>query len=113
MANTERLTDVSLTAALEATPGPLIADFYADWCGPCGVLGPFVERIAREHPEIRVIKVDIDAEPGLSASHDVFSIPTLIRFDDGEETLRVTGALPYERLLEALGVVAAADRIAA
>jgi thioredoxin 1 len=109
----ETLTDDTLPAALAETPGPLVVDFHAEWCGPCRVLGPIVARLAREHPEVRVASVDVDEEPELAARFGVFSIPTVIRFDGGEETLRITGALPYERLLEELGVSPPARSLAA
>jgi thioredoxin 1 len=104
MAEIEHLTEESFSEALAHTPGPMIIDFWAEWCGPCLVMAPMLERIAREHPEIKVAKVDVDDEPGLAHGHGIASIPTLIRFDAGSETLRVPGAVPYEDLLDALGI---------
>ncbi len=104
MAQFEHLTEESLPATLAETPGPLIVDFWAEWCGPCRVIAPMLERLAREHPEVTIAKVNVDDEPGLASEHGVYGIPTLIRFDRGSERLRVSGAVPYERLLEALGI---------
>jgi thioredoxin 1 len=113
MSEAEHLTEESFPAAVAETPGPLVVDFWAEWCGPCRVVSPMLERVAREHPEIRIAKVNADEEPGLASAHGVRGIPTLIRFDGGRETLRVVGALPYERLLRALGIGAGVDSEAA
>jgi thioredoxin 1 len=98
------LTEESLSTTLAETPGPLIVDFWAEWCGPCRVVAPMLERLAREHPELTIAKVNVDDEPWLASEHGIHGIPTMIRFDGGTETLRVTGAVPYQRLLEALGI---------
>jgi thioredoxin 1 len=113
MTETEHLTEESFPAAIVETPGPLVVDFWAEWCGPCRVVSPMLERVAREHPEITIAKVHVDEEPGLASTYGVLGIPTLIRFDGGHETLRVVGALPYERLLNALGIGAGVDSEAA
>ena len=104
MAEIEHLTEESLPLVLAQTRGPLIVDFWAEWCGPCRVVAPMLDRLAREHPEIRIAKVNVDEEPWLVGRYDITGIPTLIRFDGGEATARVPGALPYERLLAALRV---------
>jgi thioredoxin 1 len=109
----EHLTEESFAAAIAGTPGPLVVDFWAEWCGPCRVVAPMLERLVGEHPEITIAKVNVDDQPALAAAYSVRGIPTLIRFDGGRETLRVSGALPYERLLRALGVGAGIDTEAA
>jgi thioredoxin 1 len=113
MADIEHLTEESLQVALAETPGPMIVDFWAEWCGPCRVVAPLLERLAREHPEVRIAKVDVDEQPGLAFRYGVSGIPTLIRFDGGVETLRVPGALPYERLVTELGISGRAGPVAA
>lgn len=113
MAKIQQLTEKSLPAVVAETPGPLIVDFWANWCGHCHVIAPMLERLAREHPEIRIAKVDVDEEPWLASRYGVSGIPTLIRFDGGDESLRVVGALPYEHLLDALEVAGGVGRAAA
>lgn len=113
MTETEHLTEESLAAAISKAQGPLVVDFWAEWCGPCRVVSPMLERVAREHPEITIAKVNVDEEPELASAHGVRAIPTLIRFDGGRESLRVAGALPYERLLRALGIGTGIDSEAA
>jgi thioredoxin 1 len=100
----EHLSRESFGRALSETPGPLVVDFWAGWCGPCRVVAPMLGRLADEHPELRIAKLDVDREPELAAEYRIPSIPTLIRFDGGSETHRAVGALPYPELLRALGI---------
>jgi thioredoxin 1 len=100
----EHLTRDGLTRALVETQGPLIVDFCAAWCGPCRVVAPNLERLADEHPELRIAKLDVDEEPELAAKQRIRGIPTLIRFEGSTETRRAIGALPYPELLRALGI---------
>nr|WP_277543176.1 thioredoxin [Halomicroarcula sp. FL173] len=78
-----------LTDTVSAHP-VVLADFYADWCGPCKQLEPLVERVA-SGTEATVAKVDIDANQQLAAQYGVRSVPTLLRFADGELVERVVG----------------------
>jgi thioredoxin 1 len=98
------LNTESFDAALSSTPAPLVVDFWAEWCGPCRSVAPVLGRLAREHPEIKIAKVNVDDEPWLAIEHRVYSIPTLVRFDAGSESARAVGALTYERLLAALKI---------
>ena len=100
----EHLTHDSFGRALSETPGPLIVDFWAEWCGPCRVVGPMLERMAREHPELRIAKLNVDEEPALAAEHRIRGIPTVIRFEGGAESRRANGAIPYPELLRALDI---------
>jgi thioredoxin 1 len=113
MSEIEHLTEESLPVALAETPGPLIVDFWAEWCGPCLVVAPLLDRLAQEHPELRIAKVNVDEEPRLAADYGISAIPTLIRFDGGKESVRLPGALPYEQLLAALRVGGGTSRVAA
>ena len=84
---------------VEESPIPVLIDFWAAWCGPCQGIAPTVEEIAREKPDIRVCKVNVDEEPALAAKFQITSIPTLILLRGGQVIGRVTGALPKEEIL--------------
>lgn len=76
----------------------VFVDFYADWCGPCKMLAPSVEKLANEHEEVQVVKINVDEEPSLAMQFGVQSIPTLITFKDGQPVNRQLGFMPYEAL---------------
>ena len=76
----------------------VFVDFYANWCGPCKMLAPSIDKLANEHPEVKVVKIDVDNEERLAYEYGVQSIPTLITFKDGQPARRQMGFLPYEML---------------
>ena len=83
--------------------GIALVDFYADWCGPCKMIAPVIEDVAQERQDIAVGKVNVDAEPELSAKYGIMSIPTLIVFKDGKEAVRISGFRPKQDILSLLG----------
>lgn len=71
---------------------PVLIDFYADWCGPCRMLGPVLERLAGEYGgRVKIVKVNVDAEPALASHFRVQSIPMLLAFQDGRPADRLVG----------------------
>ncbi len=80
----------------------VLVDFYADWCGPCRMVGPIVEEIANEHPEYKVCKINVDEESELAASFQVMSIPSLFVLQDGKIVNQSTGAKPKAQILDML-----------
>ena len=78
----------------------VLIDFYADWCGPCKILSPIVEEIAKENPDLKVVKIDVDANENLAYKYQTYSIPTLVVIENGKEVRRAVGAIPKESILE-------------
>ena len=76
----------------------VLVDFFANWCGPCKMLAPSIDKLAQEHPEAKVLKVDVDQEGSLAMQFGVQSIPTLIVFKNGQAVNRQLGFVPYEAL---------------
>ncbi len=83
-----------------ATPLPVLVDLWAPWCGPCRLVAPGIEQAARELAgRLKVVKVNVDEAPGVSARFGVQGIPTLLLLRDGQVVDRQVGALPTDRLL--------------
>jgi thioredoxin 1 len=80
---------------------PVLADFWAEWCGPCRLMHPIVEALAEEFDgRVRVVRINVDENPELAARYDVYAIPTFIIFRDGMEVDRLVGAISKSALKE-------------
>jgi thioredoxin 2 len=94
-----RLTDAAFDRVVADSAVPVLVDFYADWCGPCKMMAPVLDQVARERTgRVLVAKVDTDANPVVSQRFGIRSIPTLVAFRGGAEVARELGALPKPRL---------------
>ena len=96
------ITKENFEAEVLKSEKPVLVDFWATWCGPCKMIGPVIEEIANEHPEIKVCKINVDEEGELSIKHDVMSIPTLMIFKNGEIAQTAIGYRPKEEIEELL-----------
>jgi thioredoxin 2 len=78
---------------------PVVVDFWAAWCGPCRMVSPLLERLAREYASrVKLVKLDVDAAPDIAARYGVQGIPLLVVMRDGQEVDRLVGAAPEPQL---------------
>lgn len=88
--------------AVKNSDKPVLLDFYADWCGPCRMVAPFVAQIADEHPEYVIGKINVDNSPELAKEFGVMSIPTLVVMKEGKVVSQSAGARPKAQILAML-----------
>ncbi len=99
--NTVAVSDDSFEAQVLKAPGPVLVDFWAEWCGPCKMIGPALEEIAQEMKgKLTVAKVNIDDNPMSPNTYGVRGIPTMILFKDGKPVATKVGAAPKSALKE-------------
>jgi thioredoxin 1 len=98
--NATHVTDDSFRAEVLESERPVVVDFWAAWCGPCRVMSPILEELSAERPDLRVVKVDVDANQRVAAQYGVLSMPTFMVFRDGAPVGSIVGSRPKRRLVE-------------
>jgi len=97
--STHKVTDASFEADVLQSAGPVVVDFWAEWCGPCKMIGPSLEELAKEYGDkVKITKLNVDENPGIAGKLGIRSIPTLMIFKDGKVASQKVGAAPKGEL---------------
>ena len=94
-----KVSDANFDAEVLKATGPVVVDFWAEWCGPCKAIAPMLSEIAEEYRDkITIVKLNVDENPGVASKYGIMSIPTLMIFKNGELAARQVGAAPKQKL---------------
>ncbi len=105
MAEIKAATDTTFEELVLHSERPVVVDFWAAWCGPCRLVAPEMEKLAAKYEgAVDVVKVDVDANPGLSQAFNIMSIPTIAFFQPGQQPMGVVGFRPLEQLEQQFGL---------
>jgi thioredoxin 1 len=100
------LTDGNFDEEVLQAEIPVIVDFWAEWCGPCRMIGPIVEELAEEFEgKLKVGKVNVDQNQGTAAKYGIRSIPTLLLFKGGDLAEQIVGAQPKNKIVESINKI--------
>ncbi len=94
-----KVSDANFEAEVLKATGPVVVDFWAEWCGPCRMIAPALEEIAGALGEkVKIVKLNVDENPATASKYGIMSIPTLMIFKNGELASRQVGAAPKQKL---------------
>jgi thioredoxin 1 len=95
----DKVTDATFDRAVLKASGPVVVDFWAEWCGPCRMISPALEEISNSlNGKVTILKLNVDENPATAAKYGVMSIPTLMLFKGGQLASRQVGAAPKQKL---------------
>jgi thioredoxin 1 len=95
----EKTTDATFDADVLKASEPVVVDFWAEWCGPCRMISPALEEISKSlNGKVKIVKLNVDENPGTAAKYGIMSIPTLMLFKGGQLASRQVGAAPKQKL---------------
>ena len=93
-----KVSDADFEAEVLKAQGPVVVDFWAEWCGPCRMIAPALEEIAGANDKVKIVKLNVDENPRTAEKYGIMSIPTLMLFKNGELASRQVGAAPKQKL---------------
>lgn len=98
ISNVINANEASFDKIIASTTKPILIDFYADWCGPCKMLGPILEQLSRDYKDAMIVKMNIDDNQNLAAKFAIRSVPTMLIFKNGENKETINGVLTQPQL---------------
>jgi len=97
----EKVSDQSFEQDVLKSGAPVVVDFWAEWCGPCRMVGPILDEVSGELGEkVKIVKLNVDENPETASKYGIMSIPTLLLFKDGKIASRQVGAAPKAKLVQ-------------
>lgn len=100
MSTIKHISEAQFDAEVLQDKGIVLVDFYADWCGPCQMLGPILEEVSDTLDKVKVVKVNVDEAQGLAQQYGVMSIPTVYLFDGGAKMEKFVGVKSKEEIID-------------
>ena len=106
MAQLPELTDGTFETEVLQSDQPVLVDFWAPWCGPCRMVTPIIEELAKDFEgKVKMMELNVDNNPAIAAKYGIFSIPTILIFKAGQVATQIVGAMPKKHYIDKLNEV--------